>query len=393
MHESRHQILQQRPVGVGGRARAALLIVVVLAVTLATAALSAPAANAVVAKGIVDMALEAEPATSLAKPAMIREVDRGLGASWVRLAVSWSTLETTRGTYAVAELERLDALVAGLHEAGIKVMLTVCSTPTWAQDSSLWQRPPAGLPAGPQGFYAIRSGALEDYGRLAQFLAGRYEGRVRALECWNEPNLWTYLYPQRVASDPYRGARVYLRMLRAFSAGVRRARTHVRVVAGATAPVGLNDRYRTSPQRFARFLRRAGAGRLFDAYSHHPYTPGGSLYTAPGQPPNDPTTTVTLSNLRTLLRLFPHKPFYLTEYGYSTRSSAAFGGFAVSESKQARYLREAYRVATGYRQVKLLVWFLLRDQAPTSGPGTGVYSGLRRTDGERKPAWYAFRKI
>ena len=114
-------------------------------------------------------------------------------------------------------------------------------------------------------------------------------------------------------------------MLKAFHAGVTRAGTGVRVVAGATAPVGLDDIYRTSPQRFARFLQRAGAGRYFDVYSHHPYTPGGSINTAPGQPPNDPSHTVTLYNLRTLLRLFPKKPFYLTEYGYSTQPSLMFG--------------------------------------------------------------------
>ena len=116
-------------------------------------------------------------------------------------------------------------------------------------------------------------------------------------------------------------------MLKAFHAGVARAHTGVRVVAGATAPVGLDDTYRTSPQRFARFLRRAGAGRFFDVYSHHPYTPGGSIYTAPDQPPNDPSNTVTLFNLRTLLRLFPSKPFYLTEYGYNTQPNQVFGTF------------------------------------------------------------------
>ena len=46
-------------------------------------------------------------------------------------------------------------------------------------------------------------------------------------------------------------------------------------------PSGLDDIYRTSPQRFARFLQRAHAGRYFDVYSHHPYTPGGSIYAAP----------------------------------------------------------------------------------------------------------------
>jgi hypothetical protein len=365
----------------------------VLAVMLAAGGVMPGPARASLAKGIVDAALEVQPAASTASPGMIREIDRGLGAKWVRLAVHWSIVEPRRGSYSTAELERLDALVDGLHDAGLKVMLTLDSAPTWAQDSSLWQRPPAGLPKGPHGFYAVREGALDDFGRLGASLARRYAGRVQALECWNEPNLWTFLYPQRVDGDPDFGARVYLRMLRAFHTGVHRAGAGMRVIAGATAPVGLNDVYRTSPQRFARFLRRAGAGRLFDVYSHHPYTPGGSMYTAPGQPPNDPSTTVTLFNLRTLLRIFPRKHFYLTEYGYSTRSSAAFGGFTVTEEVQARYLRDAYRAAASYGQVKLLVWFLLRDQDPRDGPGTGVYSGLRRTNGERKPAWYAFRRL
>ena len=364
---------------------------IVVAALLMCGARGATPADAGVAKGIVDAALEAQPAGSAATPGMIREIDRGLGARWVRLIVNWAALEPEQGDYAPAELARLDAAVTGLHEAGVKIILTTCYAPTWAQDSSLWENPPGGMAKGPQPFYAIRGGALDDYGRLGTFLARHFKGRVQALECWNEPNLWRYIYPQRVAGDPYFAARTYYRMLRAFHAGVHRARTGVRVIAGATAPVGRNDIYRTSPQRFARFLQRARAGRYFDVYSHHPYTPGGSRYRAPGQPPNDPSTTVTLYNLRTLLKLFPKKPFYITEYGYNTRPSVAFGGLAVSEAVQARYLRKAYRVAAGYRQVKLLVWFLLRDAG--DGSDAGVYSGLRRLNGERKPAWYAFRRL
>lgn len=370
---------------------AAIVAGVVAAALLAAWALAPPNAEAGVAKGIIDSSLEGQPAGSTATAGMIREIDRGLGARWIRLVVSWAALEPVRGEYDPAHLERLDALVAGLHAAGVKIILTTCYAPTWAQDSSLWQKPPAGYPSGPRSFYAVRRGALGDYGRLGTFLARHYRGRVQALECWNEPNLWGYIYPQRTAGDQYYGARVYLRMLRAFHAGVHRARTGVRVIAGATAPVGLNDIYRTSPQRFAGFLQRSGASRYFDVYSHHPYTPGGSLHPAPGMPPNDPSTTVTLYNLRTLLRLFPGKPLYITEYGYNTRPSVDFGGYAVTEKEQARYLRQAYRVAASYPQVRLLVWFQLRDSA--TGDDTGVYCGLRRGNGERKPAWYAFRKL
>ena len=165
----------------------------------------------------------------------------------------------------------------------------------------------------------------------------------------------------------------------------------MRVVAGATAPVGLNDRYRTSPQRFARFLKSHNAGRYFDVYSHHPYTPGGTLFTAPGAPPNDPSTTVTLQNLPTLLRLFPGKPFYLTEYGYNTRYCRQFG-LTVTAVQQATYLRQAYAYVKRFPQVKMLVWYLVRDTPPPPGAASefGLYTGLREANGARKLAWFAF---
>ncbi len=367
---------------------------IAICASLAAAVTPLPARAGGLAKGLIYTQLEALPADSTARAGMIKEIRWGLGARWVRISANWSTLEPSRGVYSPRELARLDALIGGLHAAGIRVILSVCSVPSWASNSYWWSHPPMGFARGPQPFYPIAGRALKDYGDLAEFLALRYKGRVRALECGNEPNLWLSIYPQRTTADPYYAARVYLRMLEAFHAGVVRARTGVRVVAGATAPIGLDDRYRTSPQRFARFLERNGAGRYFDVYAHHPYTPGASLYPAPGQPPNDPSYTVTLGNLKTLLRIFPNKPFYLDEYGYNTRASRSFGGFAVSEQVQARYLKMAYRVAAQYHRVKLLVWCMVRDARPAGAPAdTGIYSGLRRLNGTRKPAWYAFRAL
>lgn len=46
------------------------------------------------------------------------------------------------------------------------------------------------------------------------------------------------------------------------------------------------------------------------------------------------------------------------------------------------------------RLVKLLVWFLVRDGRPTGAAADqGVYTGLRRPNGERKLSWYAFRSL
>ena len=39
---------------------------------------------------------------------------------------------------------------------------------------------------------------------------------------------------------------------------------------------------------------------------------------------------MNLQNLGTLLKVFPTKPFYLTEYGYQTAACASFSGQYVS---------------------------------------------------------------
>jgi hypothetical protein len=148
----------------------------------------------------------------------------------------------------------------------------------------------------------------------------------------------------------------------------------------------------TPPQAFARYLKAKGAGAYMDAYAHHPYTPRGSKRVAPDQLPNNASRCVTLGNLSVLTKLFPTKPFYLTEFGYHTQDSVQFG-VAVSTADQARYLRRAYSyTASRYKKVKALMWFMVNDMAaaPGAAPNTGVYMGVRWADGVRKPSWYAF---
>ena len=91
-------------------------------------------------------------------------------------------------------------------------------------------------------FYPMRTDRLDDYRLFAEHLARRLAGRVMAYECWNEPNLWTYFYPQRTASDGLFAAHRYVEMVRAFSAGIRAGDPRAQVVVGSTAPSGRNDR-------------------------------------------------------------------------------------------------------------------------------------------------------
>ncbi len=365
-----------------------------------------------VGRGIIDYRLERPLVDLKAVPDMVAEMGQTkLRTRWTRILVHWATMQpVSPGTaydadangdgYTDAYVDQLDAIVAQLHAAGISIVMTPLDVPKWASDRSLWKSPPPGYKKGVyKTFYAPDTGKVmvkEQFKALGTFLASRYAGKVKYFECWNEPNQGLYLYPQTPASATHGGvggARTYLTMLKAWYAGVKQVSGAV-VIAGATAPRGKGDRVSTPPQAFARYLKKHGALRYMDAYSHHPYTPGGSRRIAPGLMPNNPAHAVTLGNLSQLTKLFPKKPFYLTEFGYNTQYSRRFG-VTVSTADQARYLRQAYSLtARRYPQVKALLWFAVDDWNPSGKSvdkaGKGVYMGVRTYLGQRKPSWYAF---
>ena len=141
------------------------------------------------------------------------------------------------------------------------------------------------------------------------------------------------------------------------------------MIAGATAPRGGDDAYSTTPQAFAKSIKAGGGAKSCDGYSHHPYVPRGTRNISPAAKPNNPRTAVTLGNLSELTRLFPTKPFYLTEYGYGTHDSRYFG-CTVSEATQADYLKQAYALAAKNKQVKVLLWSWSRTGRRRARPPT-----------------------
>ena len=366
-----------------------LVLIAVLA-ALIVPVFTASARAHTVRRAIIDPRLV--DASAADRDAYLDEIANDLHARSIRLDVIWSSAEPTQGVYNETYLAAVKAVADAATTRGLSVIVTVIYTPKWASNRSLWDTPPAGYDSGVYfPFYAMDMEKLPDFRSFATHLATTLGPTVNRYECWNEPNLWPYIYPQRTDGDKFFAARIYAKMLRSFSRGIGDGNADALIVGGATAPIGGNHIYSTTPTRFARFLKDAHAGRYFDIYSHHPYTPGGSLYMAPGAPPNDTRTTVTLNNLKTLLKLFPGKPFYLTEYGYNSSPSNDFGGGGVSETAQATYLRRAYAFAGRYSQVKVLMWYLLKDSAKSGAyDSTGVYTGLRRLNGSRKPSWYYF---
>ena len=366
---------------------ATCVLAVLLLLMAAAVAPPAGAAPHRVQRGIIDKSwVMAAPDQ---RAAIVRDLSDGLDCQVVGVAISWAKAEPQSGQYDEAYLGAVRESLAAAHGAGLQLLVTVYGTPEWASDRAFWHDPP--FPGYEPGvyypFYPVAKAALGHWQRFLRHVAQSFRGLVRYYECWNEPNLWVFLYPQRTADEPYLAVTRYGWLLKHFYLGVKAADRGALVLGGVTAPIGSNDKYRTSPQRFAHYLVRLGNMRYMDGYSHHPYAVGPSEPMPPPEAqPAFPASTISLGNIATLLRIVPQKPIYLTEYGYTTKPVPEFGGAQVSEATQAAYLRRAFRYADGFSRIKLLMWYQRID-------ASGWYFGLRRLDGARKPSWYAFAKL
>jgi Cellulase (glycosyl hydrolase family 5) len=365
----------------------AATVLCISAVLLGTA--SAAQARTIL-KGTADGALTRKGATNTT--ATVAFLANKLHTQMLRFDLRWNRLEPQRGVYDQTYLDQLAQTIHAAAGDGLKVIITMYDTPKWASDTTLWKYVPPGYHAGVyHSIYPPAPNRLADYQALAEKLATTFKGDVLGYECRNEPNAWFSLYPQRLASDPDYGVRRYAEMLTAFSKGIRAGDPNALVIAGSTSPHGNNDDLETSPQRFATVLKTLVPLSVFDVYSHHPYTVGGTANIAPEDMPRDPAHAVSLGNISTLLKIFPSKPFYISEYGYYTEYRTAMGIY-VNQVTQAKYVPRAYAYAARFPQIKALIWYPYQDSGPADPPpnNNGCYSGLVTTTGAFKLSWFAF---
>jgi hypothetical protein len=141
-----------------------------------------------------------------------------LGFGWVKQQVRWEYAEHERGA---VNWQEMDDIVNTMNGNGINVMFSVVTSPPWA-------RPTLGGTGGPP----------EDFQLFANFvgaIAGRYCGRLQAIEVWNEQNLrreWEG-FPLEPAS--------YMDLLKRSYNAIKGACPAMLVISGATTPAGHSD--------------------------------------------------------------------------------------------------------------------------------------------------------
>ncbi|MDP6508464.1 MAG: O-antigen ligase family protein [Chloroflexota bacterium] len=156
---------------------------------------------------------------------------------------------------------RYDAIVAAADAAGIEILARLERPPRWAVSD--WDPELPGSQSPPDD--------LADFGDFVEAVVGRYAGKVRYFQIWNEPNLWGE-WGER---DP--DAAEYAQMLRVAYTRAKAANPEVVIVLAGLAPTTERGPRNLSDTLFLERLYVLGAQVHFDVAASMSY----GLFTGP----------------------------------------------------------------------------------------------------------------
>ncbi|MDP8921731.1 MAG: hypothetical protein M3O34_02510 [Chloroflexota bacterium] len=279
------------------------------------------------------------------------EMLRAAGVGWIRQQFPWKEIERdAKGDFwdhkwDVDAWANYDNVVDLAGEYGIDVIARVDTSPAWA-------RPGADV----HGWHQAPPERFEDYGDFMYALAGRYRGRIKAYQVWNEPNLaieWGQDAP---------GPDGYARLLGIAYRRIKEADPDAIVLSAAMAPTIEESDRALNELVFLQRMYDAGARGTFDVLAVQAY----GLRSGP----DDRRLTsgdVNFSRTTVVRELMVRngdaaRPIWATEIGWNTQPAdfpvpPPYG--AVSEALQAKYTVRAFeRARTEWPWMGVMaIWF------------------------------------
>ncbi|MEK6251199.1 MAG: hypothetical protein AABM43_04510 [Actinomycetota bacterium] len=405
-----------------GQTTTAAIRIVSLAATLAVALAMIAAPPRAAASSDQFTVLDPTPSLlngeSAARRSDILDRLQALGVDSVRIQVQWRVLapapeSSTKpadfdgsdpGDYPNRAFDVLDSIVRGVQARGMDALLVPTGPiPDWASSTgrgSLFDPDP------------------DEFEQFVQALGQRYDGtcvppncaggpdgdplpRVDQWSVYNEPNLKTFLRPQRASDGRTVSGLIYRRLFLAAQRAL--ADTGHRkdlLLIGETAPS--RGSASTAPLKFLRQvfclsrdyrLVRGCQPIEADGWAHHPYNPHIPPWEVPKQVHRSIISIGSMDRLVHALRLAARAgatvqrlPVYVTEYGIESYPQ---GGFGVSPQRQAEYLGIAEYLLYRNPWVSSFAQYLLDDDRNPSQL-LSFQTGLRFANGFPKPSYDAF---
>jgi hypothetical protein len=307
---------------------------------------------------------EVEPAKREKQVLLLAEA----GFHWIRQEFPWYDIEISgKGNFEDCRFppchpawDKYDQIVDLTEAHGLEIIARLSSPPSWTRADG-----DARGPFAPPDNFA-------DYADYAAAVAGRYKGRVRYYQLWNEPNIYPEWGEQAVNPESY------TELLCAGYAAIKKVDPEAVVLAGALAPT--NELTGDNLNEFV-FLQRmydAGAGECFDVMSVQGY----GLWSGPTDHRLNPIT-VNYSRHLYLRDIMvrngdEHKAIWISEMNWNTVPDEIpdkrFGQATLDQ--QARWAPLAY------------------ERAQNEWPWIGVVNFWffkRADDSEKGETWYYFR--
>lgn len=271
-----------------------------------------------------------------------------IGFPFVKQQVRWEFVETEPGAVNWSEMDQIIDVMTG---NGLQVLFSVVTAPQWTRPD----KPGTGGPP-------------NDFNLLANFvgqMAGRYCGRLAAIEVWNEQNLqreW-----EGFPLDPG----LYMDLLRRSYSSIKAACPSIIVVSGAPTPTG-NSPIAVDDIDYLRGMYANGLARYSDAVGIHPSGYGNPAnvtiqdwqagrYSAPSHVNHRSfyfRSTMEESRQVMVANGDVNKRLWLTEFGWASSVSPHPGyEYAAynSEAQQAQYIVDAYQMMRNWGWVGVAV--------------------------------------
>lgn len=318
-----------------------------------------------------------------------------LGVRVARVTLSWRGVATgascARAT--LAELAKPDSscynwtvydrLVTLARQHRMVVMASIWQSPEWSNGHHGY------------GYTASTDRAFSSfawrYAMFAKAAATRYRrgsthGTINLWTIWNEPNSGRFWQPMNRFSTPRRYALLFARAARQ----IRSVNAAAKIAAGPTGPnsVGIKPgAFIRSTQPYLRRYLGSHARVFLNAWAHNPY-PG-----APASPTQKifRYPAIGIGNFSDLVHTLDSNavtrrlPIWVTEFAYETRP--ADRTFGASESAQAIWMAQTFRMMWSARRVPFFIWYIMKDPAAVNDWQSGVIA----TNGRHKPAYAMYQ--